>query len=91
MGRDGQSVIEKAARVLDCYIESGESSLGYADLLEATEINRASLHRTLGEMAEYGILVQDGQREHYRLGSPAALGGGAGSGRRACRAPPGRT
>ena len=77
MGRDGQSVIEKAARVLDCYIESGESSLGYAELLEATEINRASLHRTLGEMAEFGILVQDAQREHYRLGpllrSAAAL------------------
>ena len=77
MGRDGQSVIEKAARVLDCYIESGESSLGYAELLEGTEINRATLHRTLAEMAEYGILVQDGQREHYRLGpllrSAAAL------------------
>ncbi len=82
MGRDGQSVIEKAARVLDCYISSGESSLGYAELLEATEINRASLHRTLGEMAEYGILVQDGQREHYRLGpllrSAAALAAVAG-------------
>ena len=77
MGRDGQSVIEKAARVLDCYIESGESSLAYADLLEATELNRASLHRTLGEMAEYGILAQDAQREHYRLGPllrSAALG-----------------
>ena len=77
MGRDGQSVIEKAALVLDCYIESGESSLGYAELLEGTEINRATLHRTLAEMAEYGILVQDGQREHYRLGpllrSAAAL------------------
>jgi IclR family transcriptional regulator, acetate operon repressor len=77
MGRDGQSVIEKAARVLDCYIESGESSLAYAELLEATEINRASLHRTLGEMAEFGILAQDAQREHYRLGpllrSAAAL------------------
>ena len=83
MGRDGQSVIEKAARVLDCYIESGESSLGYAELLEATEINRASLHRTLGEMAEYGILAQDGQREHYRLGpllrSAAALAGAVAS------------
>ena len=82
MGRDGQSVIEKAARVLDCYIESGESSLGYAELLEATEINRASLHRTLGEMAEHGILVQDGQRERYRLGpllrSAAALAAVAG-------------
>ena len=82
MGRDGQSVIEKAARVLDCYIDSGESSLGYAELLEATEINRSSLHRTLGEMAEHGILVQDGQRERYRLGpllrSAAALAAVAG-------------
>jgi DNA-binding IclR family transcriptional regulator len=82
MGRDGQSVIEKAARVLDCYIDSGESSLGYAELLEATGINRASLHRTLGEMAEHGILVQDGQRERYRLGpllrSAAALAAVAG-------------
>ena len=83
MGRDGQSVIEKAARVLDCYIGSGESSLGFAELLEATQINRASLHRTLGEMAENGILTQDGRREHYRLGpllrSAAALAGAVAS------------
>ncbi len=77
MGRDGQSVLEKAARVLECFIRDGRSSLGFVELLEGTEISRASLHRTLAEMAENGILSQDGQREAYRLGpllrSAAAL------------------
>ena len=81
MGRDGQSVLEKAARVLECYIRGGESSLGFVELLEGTEISRASLHRTLAEMAENGILTQDGQREDYRLGpllrSAAALAAAA--------------
>ncbi len=79
MGRDGQSVLEKASKVLECFIRDGRSSLGFVELLEGTGISRASLHRTLGEMAENGILSQDAQREDYRLGpllrSAAALAG----------------
>jgi len=77
MGRDGQSVLEKASKVLECFIRDGRSSLGFVELLEGTQISRASLHRTLGEMAENGILAQDAAREDYRLGpllrSAAAL------------------
>jgi DNA-binding IclR family transcriptional regulator len=83
MGRDGQSVLEKASKVLECFIRDGRSSLGFVDLLEGTQISRASLHRTLGEMAENGILSQDGRREDYRLGpllrSAAALAGAVSS------------
>ncbi len=63
--------------MLECFIRDGRSSLGFVELLEGTGISRASLHRTLGEMAENGILSQDAQREDYRLGpllrSAAAL------------------
>jgi DNA-binding IclR family transcriptional regulator len=83
MGRDGQSVLEKASKVLECFIRDGRSSLGFVELLEGTQISRASLHRTLGEMAENGILSQDAQREDYRLGpllrSAAALAGAVSS------------
>lgn len=77
MGRDGQSVVEKVRRVLDCYIRGGAFSLSFAELLEGSEMSRASLHRTLAEMTENGFLVQTGEREEYRLGpflrSAAAL------------------
>jgi DNA-binding IclR family transcriptional regulator len=83
VGRDGQSVLEKASKVLECFIRDGRSSLGFVELLEGTGISRASLHRTLGEMAENGILSQDAQREDYRLGpllrSAAALAGAVAS------------
>jgi DNA-binding IclR family transcriptional regulator len=83
MGRDGQSVLEKASKVLECFIRDGRSALGFAELLEGTGISRASLHRTLVEMTETGILSQDAQREHYRLGpllrSAAALAGAGAS------------
>jgi DNA-binding IclR family transcriptional regulator len=81
MGRDGQSVVEKARRVIDCYIRGGAFSLSFAQLLEGSGISRASLHRTLAEMTENGFLVQAGQREEYRLGpllrSAAALSAAA--------------
>jgi IclR family transcriptional regulator, acetate operon repressor len=77
MGRDGQSVVEKVRGVLECYIRDGAFSLSFAELLEGSEMSRASLHRTLSEMTENGFLVQPTQREEYRLGpflrSAAAL------------------
>lgn len=68
VGRDGQSVVEKTRRVLDCYIRSGAFSLSFAKLLEGSGVSRASLHRTLTEMTDNGFLAQAGQREEYRLG-----------------------
>lgn len=77
MGRDGQSVVEKVRRVLDCYIRRGALSLSFAELLEWSGLSRASAHRTLSEMVENGLLTQSEQREEYRLGpllrSAAAL------------------
>jgi DNA-binding IclR family transcriptional regulator len=68
MGRDGQSVVEKVRRVLDCYLRAGAYSLTFAELLDRSGISRASLHRTLSEMAENGFLAQAGPGEEYRLG-----------------------
>src|SRR5262245_642609 len=77
MGRDGQSVVEKVTRVLECYIRRGTFAMGFAELLAQSGLSRASLHRTLAEMVENGLLAQPGQREEYRLGpllrSAAAL------------------
>ena len=81
MGRDGQSVVEKVERVLDCYIRSGEPSRSFVELLEGTGLSRASLHRTLSEMVESGFLSQAERGEEYRLGpllrSAAALSSAA--------------
>lgn len=68
MGRDGQSVVEKVRRVLDCYLQAGAYSLSFAELLDRSGISRASLHRTLSEMAENGFLAQASAGEEYRLG-----------------------
>ncbi len=80
MGRDGQSVVEKVRRVLDCFIAAGAASLSFAELLERSGISRASLHRTLSEMTANGLLSQAGRGEEYRLGpvlrSAAALSAG---------------
>ncbi len=81
MGRDGQSVVEKVERVLDCYIRAGEPSRSFIELLDGTELSRASLHRTLSELVESGFLTQAGRGEEYRLGpllrSAAALSSAA--------------
>ncbi|HEY1687674.1 MAG TPA: IclR family transcriptional regulator [Solirubrobacteraceae bacterium] len=83
MGRDGQSVIEKASKVLEAYLRDGTYSLSFAELLERTSLHRTSLHRTLAELAEHGFLTQLGQREEYRLGpllrSTAALAASVGT------------
>ena len=77
MGRDGQSVVEKVRAVLDSYIRNGTASMSFVELLDESGVSRASLHRTLSDMAENGLLAQAGQGEEYRLGpllrSAAAL------------------
>ena len=83
MGRDGQSVVEKVRKVLDCYVTDGVGALTFAELLDGTVMSRATLHRTLSEMVAQGFLVQTGLREEYRLGpllrSAAAVTSGASS------------
>jgi len=77
VGRDGQSVVQKVSSVLEAYIRSRTSSMGFAELFQECPVSRASLHRTLSDMVDSGLLAQDGQGEKYRLGpllrSAAAL------------------
>jgi len=68
VGRDGQSVVEKVRSVLEAYIRNRTFSMGFAELLEECAVSRASLHRTLSDMVESGLLAQDEQGEKYRLG-----------------------
>ena len=68
MGRDGLSVVERAARVLDVFSESGKASMGFNELLEGAGMSRATTHRVLTDMVEHGFLQQPDHREQYRLG-----------------------
>jgi DNA-binding IclR family transcriptional regulator len=68
MGRDGLSVVERAARVLDVFSRSGKASLGFNELLEGAGMSRATTHRVLTDMVEHGFLQQPDHREQYKLG-----------------------
>jgi DNA-binding IclR family transcriptional regulator len=68
VGRDGQSAVEKVRRVLECFTGAGAFSLKFAQILEASGVSRASLHRTLSDMVANGLLSQADRREEYRLG-----------------------
>ena len=68
MGRDGLSVVERAARVLALFAETGRASLSFNDLLEGGGMSRATTHRVLADMVEHGLLEQPDHREQYKLG-----------------------
>jgi DNA-binding IclR family transcriptional regulator len=68
VGRDGQSAVEKVRRVLESFTRAGTFSLPFAEILAASGVSRASLHRTLADMVANGLLAQAGRREEYRLG-----------------------
>lgn len=54
--------------MLECFTSAGTFSLRFAEILEASGVSRASLHRTLSDMVANGLLAQAGRREEYRLG-----------------------
>lgn len=89
MGRDGLSVIERAARVLDVFAEIGRASLSFNELLDGTGMSRATTHRVLTDMVEQGFLEQPDHRERYQLGplmlSTAVLAAHHASAREAAR------
>ena len=68
MGRDGISVVERAARVLDVFSQSGHASLTFNELLDGTKMSRATTHRVITDMVEHGFLQQPDHREKYKLG-----------------------
>jgi DNA-binding IclR family transcriptional regulator len=68
MGRDGISVVEKAAAIIERFLDERATSLGFNEILAGTSLSRATVHRVLADMTNHGLLAQDSQRDHYRLG-----------------------
>ena len=54
--------------MLECFVRADTFALKFAEILEASGVSRASLHRTLSDMVANGLLSQAGRREEYRLG-----------------------
>lgn len=76
MGRDGLSVVEKSAVIIERFLDERTTSLSFNDILGGTQLRRATVHRLLADMTEHGLLSQDAQRDEYRLG-PLLLSVGA--------------
>jgi len=68
MGRDGLSVVEKAAVILKRFVDERATSLTFNEIFLESPMSRATAHRVLADMTEHGLLAQDAQREAYRLG-----------------------
>jgi DNA-binding IclR family transcriptional regulator len=68
MGRDGLSVVEKAAAIIERFLEERATSLTFNEILSGTQLSRATVHRLLSEMTEHSLLTQASQRDSYRLG-----------------------
>ena len=76
MGRDGLSVIEKTALIIERFLDERARSLTFNQILQGTPLSRATTHRLLVDMTEQGLLTQDSPGEEYRLG-PLLLSVGA--------------
>jgi DNA-binding IclR family transcriptional regulator len=75
MARDGLSVIEKAALILQRFLDERAAALGFNEILAEVPLSKATAHRLLADLTEHGFLTQDSQRDKYRLG-PLLLSAG---------------
>lgn len=57
----------KVSQVLDCF-SAEEPRLGLNDIAEKTALPRTTVHRVLSSLKEIGLIVQDRNRDDYRLG-----------------------
>lgn len=73
MARQSSSNAGRAAELLILLSQVGAKGMSLGDLAEATGDARSSVHRTLAALADYGLVVQNGNRGRYRLG-PGAYG-----------------
>lgn len=71
MARQSSSNAGRAAEVLILLGQADRKGMALAALAEATGEAKSSVHRTLVALAEYGLVVQNGNRGNYMLG-PAA-------------------
>ncbi|MDB5552887.1 MAG: Transcriptional regulator, IclR family [Rhizobium sp.] len=63
----GAKSLRKMALVLDSFSRR-RPSMTIADLSEATNLPKATVHRIVASLKEVGLLDQDGRRQGYRLG-----------------------
>ncbi len=68
MGRDGLSVVEKVAIIIERFLDARAASLTFNEILAGTTLTRATTHRLLVDMTGRGLLSQDELGEEYRLG-----------------------
>ena len=57
----------KISRVLECFTPDAPR-LGLADIASKTDMPKATVHRLLKSLKDIGLVVQDGNRDDYRLG-----------------------
>jgi DNA-binding IclR family transcriptional regulator len=76
MTRDGLSVVEKVAMVVELFLARRASALRFNEIREGSGLSKATAHRLLADMTENGLLSQDALRDEYRLG-PLLLSAGA--------------
>ncbi|QRZ16253.1 helix-turn-helix domain-containing protein (plasmid) [Paracoccus methylovorus] len=71
MARQSSSNAGRAAEILILLGQADRKGMALAALAEATGEAKSSVHRTLVALADYGLVVQSGNRANYMLG-PAA-------------------
>ncbi|MGW9231388.1 IclR family transcriptional regulator [Pseudorhizobium sp. NPDC055634] len=73
MARQSSSNAGRAAELLIMLSQAGSKGMSLGELAELIGEARSSVHRALVALADYGLVVQSGNRGRYRLG-PGAYG-----------------
>jgi DNA-binding IclR family transcriptional regulator len=68
LARQSSSNAGRAAELLILLSQAGAKGMSLGDLAEAAGDARSSVHRALVALADYGLVVQNGNRGRYRLG-----------------------
>ena len=73
----GAQAIARAVAILKCFTDA-QPQLSLADVVRATQLNKATAYRMLVALEKEGLVARLGEADAYRLGSEAiALGGRA--------------
>jgi len=73
----GAQTIARAVAILKCFTDA-QPQLSLADVVEATQLNKATAYRMLAALEKEGLIARPGESDAYRLGPEAiALGGRA--------------
>ena len=66
-GEEGLKSLTRVVRLLDAF-STVDRTLSLTDICRVTGFPKSTTHRLLASMREAGLLDQDEQRDHYRLG-----------------------